>query len=89
MLQIPHYFWNILSLSMPFLKSISLLGIETDIWFLNVMCLKELSRILSATTKKKVIILCFKKWVEDDIVTGRFKKIPPQWIKASNLSIFR
>lgn len=53
------------------------------------MCLKELSRILSATTTKKVIILCFKKWEEDDIVTGRFKKIPPQWIKASNLSIFR
>ena len=44
---------------------------------------------LVSNNKKKVIILCFKKWVEDDIVTGRFKKIPPQWIKASNLSIFR
>ena len=77
-LQIPHYFWNILSLSMPFLKSISLLGIETNIWFLNVMCLKELSHILSATTTKKVIILCFKEWVEDDTVTGRLKKFHPK-----------
>lgn len=34
---------------MLFLKSISLLGIGTNIWFLNIMDLKELFPILSAT----------------------------------------
>lgn len=73
--RLPHYFWNTLSLSMLFLKSISLLGIETNIRFLNIMCLKEWFHILSAT--KKVIILHFKEWLEDDTVTERFLKLHP------------
>lgn len=52
-LQIPHYFWNILSLSMPFLKSISLLGIETNIWFLEYNVSQRYTISCQATTTKK------------------------------------